>query len=49
MINYNQTLMVQNNHPVVATGVTRPTAVCNQNIQVVPGCNINVDPYIINL
>ncbi len=49
MISYNQTLMVQNNHPVVATGVTRPTAICTWNIQVVPGCNVTVDPYIINL
>jgi hypothetical protein len=35
MMNYSQTLTVQNNHPVIATGVTRPTAVCTGDIKVV--------------
>jgi len=49
MLSYNPILTVQNNHSPIATGVVRPTAVCDTDIQVVNGCDITVDPYIMNL
>lgn len=49
MLSYNPILTVQNNHSPIATGVVRPTAICDTDIQVVNGCDITVDPYIMNL
>lgn len=49
MLSYNPVLMVQNNHANIATGVVRPTAICDTDIKVVNGCEITVEPYIMNL
>jgi len=47
--NYNPTLTVQNNYPNIYPWVTRPTATCDTNVEIVNTCNITVNPSTIYL
>jgi hypothetical protein len=46
---YNSSILVENNHSPIASGISRPTSTCSTQVEISKGCEIDIVPNSINI